>query len=90
MSSFLKFAYELLSQVVYNIVSWLVAFLNLFITGWVQYFLIFKTYFFSFGIPQKILSILLMILLFAIPVTDSHTAGAQGHHASSAEGRQDG
>lgn len=69
MSSFLKFAYELLSQVVYNIVSWLVAFLNLFITGWVQYFLIFKTYFFSFGIPQKILSILLMILLFAIPVT---------------------
>ena len=69
MSSFLKFAYELLSQVVYNIVSWLVAFLNLFITGWVQYFLIFKTYFFSFGIPQKILSVLLMILLFAIPVT---------------------
>ena len=69
MSSFLKFAYELLSQVVYNIVSWLVAFLNLFITGWAQYFLIFKTYFFSFGIPQKILSILLMILLFAIPVT---------------------
>ena len=69
MSSFLKFAYELLSQVVYNIVSWLVAFLNLFITGWVQYFLIFKTYFFSFGIPQKILSILLMILLFVIPVT---------------------
>ena len=69
MNSFLKFAYELLSQVVYNIVSWLVAFLNLFITGWVQYFLIFKTYFFSFGIPQKILSILLMILLFAIPVT---------------------
>ena len=58
-----------MSQVVYNIVSWLVAFLNLFITGWVQYFLIFKTYFFSFGIPQKILSILLMILLFAIPVT---------------------
>ena len=69
MSSFLKFAYELLSQVVYNIVSWLVAFLNLFITAWVQYFLIFKTYFFSFGIPQKILSILLKILLFAIPVT---------------------
>ena len=69
MSSFLKFAYELLSQVVYNIVSWLVAFLNLFITGWVQYFLIFKTYFFSFGIPQKILAVLLMILLFAIPVT---------------------
>lgn len=69
MSSFLKFAYELLSQVVYNIVSWLVAFLNLFITGWVQYFLIFKTYFFSFGVPQKILAVLLMILLFAIPVT---------------------
>ena len=69
MSSFLKFAYELLSQVVYNIVSWLVAFLNLFVTGWVQYFIIFKTYFHTFPLFQKILSVLLMILLFAIPVT---------------------
>ena len=41
MSEFLKFAYEVLSQVVYNIVTWLAGFLTLFITGWVQYFNIF-------------------------------------------------
>ena len=45
MSEFLKFAYEVLSQVVYNIVTWLAGFLTLFITGWVQYFNIFFTYF---------------------------------------------
>ena len=42
MSEFLKFAFEVLSQVVYNLVTWLVAFLKLFITGWVEYFIIFK------------------------------------------------
>ena len=42
MSEFLKFAYEVLSQVVYNIVTWLAGFLTLFITGWVQYFNIFQ------------------------------------------------
>ena len=41
MSEFSKFAYEVLSQVVYNIVTWLAGFLTLFITGWVQYFNIF-------------------------------------------------
>ena len=69
MSSFLKFAYELLSQVVYNLVSWLEAFLNLFVIGWAQYFVIFRTYFDTFPLFQKILSVLLMLLLFAIPVT---------------------
>ena len=68
MSEFFKFAYELLSQVVYNLVTWLAAFLKLFITGWVEYFLIFKTYFSTLNIPGKILSVLLMILLLAIPV----------------------
>ena len=68
MSEFLKFAYEILSQVVYNIVTWLVAFLKLFVTGWVEYFLIFKTYFPTLNIPAKILSVLLMLVLFAIPV----------------------
>lgn len=68
MSEFLKFAYEILSQVVYNIVTWLVAFVRLFITGWAEYFLIFKTYFPTLNILSKILSILLMLVLFAIPV----------------------
>ena len=45
MSEFLKFAFEILSQVVYNLVAWLAAFLKLFITGWVDYFNIFITYF---------------------------------------------
>ena len=68
MSAFLKFAYEVLSQVVYNLVTWVAAFIRLFITGWVQYFLIFKTYFPTLNILAKILSILLMLLLLAIPI----------------------
>lgn len=68
MSEFLKFAYEVLSQVVYNLVTWVAAFIRLFITGWVQYFLIFKTYFPTLNILAKILSVLLMFLLLAIPV----------------------
>lgn len=68
MSEFLKFAFEVLSQVVYNIVTWLVAFLKLFITGWVEYFVIFRTYFPTLSIVGKILSVLLMILLAAIPI----------------------
>ena len=68
MSEFLKFAFEVLSQVVYNIVTWLVAFLKLFITGWADYFIIFKTYFPTLSIVGKILSVFLMILLAAIPI----------------------
>ena len=68
MSEFLKFAYELLSQVVYNIVNWLAGFLKLFITGWVEFFLIFRTYFPTLNIPAKILSVLLMLVLFAVPI----------------------
>ena len=68
MSEFLKFAYEVLSKVVYNLVTWVAAFIRLFITGWVQYFLIFKTYFPTLNILAKILSVLLMLLLLAIPV----------------------
>lgn len=68
MSEFLKFAYEVLSQVVYNLVTWVAAFIRLFITGWVQYFLIFKTYFPTLNILAKILSVLLMLLLLAIPI----------------------
>ena len=68
MSEFLKFAYELLSQVLYNIVQWLAAFVRLLLTGWVEYFLIFRTYFPTLNIPAKILSVLLMLVLIAIPV----------------------
>lgn len=68
MSEFLKFAFEVLSQVIYNIVTWLVAFLKLFITGWADYFVIFRTYFPTLSIVGKILSVLLMILLAAIPI----------------------
>ena len=68
MSEFLKFAYEVLSQVVYNLVTWIAAFLKLFITGWVEYFLIFKTYFPTLNLLAKVLSVLLMLLLIAIPV----------------------
>ena len=68
MSEFLKFAYEVLSQVVYNFVTWIAAFLKLFITGWAEYFLIFKTYFPTLNILAKVLSVLLMLLLIAIPV----------------------
>ena len=68
MSEFLKFEYELLSQVLYNIVQWLAAFVKLLLTGWVEYFLIFRTYFPTLNIPAKILSVLLMLVLIAIPV----------------------
>ena len=69
MSEFLKFAFEVLSQVVYNLVTWLVAFLKLFITGWVEYFIIFRTYFPILSIVGRVLSVLLMILLAAIPIS---------------------
>lgn len=68
MSEFLKFAYEVLSQVVYNIVTWLAGFLTLFITGWVQYFNIFFTYFPTLSITGKILSVIVMLILIAIPI----------------------
>ena len=68
MSEFLKFAYEVLSQVVYNLVTWIASFIKLFITGWGEYFLIFKTYFPTLNLLAKVLSVLLMLLLIAIPV----------------------
>lgn len=68
MSEFLKFAYEIISQIVYYIARLAGAAVKLFITGWIDYILIFKTYFFTLNIVGKILSILLMIVLLAIPV----------------------
>lgn len=68
MSDFLKFAYELIAQVVYNLSAVLASVVKLCFTGWIEYFTIFGTYFSSLSIAGKILSILLMILLIAIPV----------------------
>ncbi|MDD6188790.1 MAG: hypothetical protein PUB32_04325 [Clostridiales bacterium] len=72
MSDFLKFAYELIAQVVYNLTAWIVAFvqgfIRLFITGWIEYYGIFTSYFGEFGFFSKVLSIILVILLIAIPI----------------------
>ena len=57
-----------MSQVVYNIVTGLAGFLTLFITGWVQYFNIFFTYFPTLSITGKILSVILMLILISIPI----------------------
>ena len=70
MSDFLKFAYELIAQIIYNLTAWIVAFvqgfIRLFFTGWIEYYGIFTSYFGEFGFFSKILSILLVILLIAI------------------------
>ena len=72
MSDFLKFAYELIAQIVYNLTEWVVAivqgFIRVFITGWLEYYDIFHSYFGSFGLLSKILSILLVLLIIAIPI----------------------
>ena len=68
MSDFLKFAFEVLSQVVYNIAGVIAAAIKLLVTGWRDYFTIFFTYFGTLSLVSKILSILLMLILIAIPI----------------------
>ncbi|MDO4477664.1 MAG: hypothetical protein Q4B73_01315 [Lachnospiraceae bacterium] len=72
MNSFFKMAFELLSQIFYNIVHWLVSivygFVKVFVTGWSEYFTIFMSYFKNFGIGGKILAIILMLIIVAVPV----------------------
>ncbi|MDD5863370.1 MAG: AAA family ATPase [Firmicutes bacterium] len=72
MSEFLKLAWELISKFIYNIAEWVYnfvrGFIQVFITGWVDYFVIFRTYFVGFSWPVRILSILLALILIAIPV----------------------
>ena len=68
MSEFLKFAFEEISQIVYNAAAVLVAAGKLLVTGWRDYFNIFFSYFPTLGIFGKILSALLMLILIAIPV----------------------
>jgi len=71
MSEFLKFAYEFISQIVYNLVQWVVGIVSGFIKlffGVAQYDAIRRAYFTSMGIGGKILSILLIVVCIAIPI----------------------
>ena len=72
MSDFLKFAYELIAQIIYNLTAWIVAFvqglIRVFFTGWAEYYSIFISYFPEFDLLSKLLSILLVLVLIAIPV----------------------
>lgn len=68
MSEFLKFAFELIAQIVYNLSALGAAAVKLFITGWVEYFTIFTTYIGTLNVLGKILAVLLMLIVIAIPV----------------------
>ncbi|MDD5833109.1 MAG: hypothetical protein PUC98_06510 [Clostridiales bacterium] len=72
MSEFLKLAFELIAKIIYNLAEWVVGFVNgflkLFITGWPEYVMIFRSYFGTLSIIGKALSVLLVILLISIPV----------------------
>lgn len=68
MSDFLKFAYELIAQVIYNLTALFVAIAKVFVTGWLDYFTIFGTYFGTLSIVAKVLAVLLMLVLMAIPI----------------------
>ena len=68
MSDFLKFAYELIAQVIYNLTQLFVAILKVFFTGWSEYFTIFGTYFGTLSFAAKILAVILMAILIIIPI----------------------
>ena len=68
MSDFLKFVFEVISQVVYNFAGVLAAAFKLLVTGWRDYFTIFFTYLPTVGIVGKIGAVLLMLILIAIPI----------------------
>ncbi|MCQ2561197.1 MAG: hypothetical protein MJ186_04030 [Clostridia bacterium] len=72
MSEFLKFAFEFVSQIVYNLVEWIVGivmgFLKLFVLGVPVYANIFYSYFSTIGIVGKLFAILLVLIVIAIPV----------------------
>ena len=67
MSEFLKLAYELIAKIIYNIVQCFVALFHLLFTGWVEYGVIFGTYFWNLSPVAKILAIILALILIAIP-----------------------
>ncbi len=66
MSEFLKFAWEVLSKIVYNLAALAVSLWELLVAGWKDYFGIFLSYLPTLGLTGKILSILLMVILVAI------------------------
>jgi hypothetical protein len=72
MSEFLKFAFELISQILYNVIAWLVSIftglLKIFVTGVPDYAAIFDSYFSTVGFFGKLFSILLVVILIAIPL----------------------
>ena len=66
MSEFLKFTWEVLSKIVYNLAALAVSLWELLVAGWKDYFGIFLSYFPTLGLTGKILSVLLMVILVAI------------------------
>ena len=66
MSEFLKFAWEVLSKIVYNLAALAVSLWELLVAGWKDYFGIFLSYFPTLGLTGKILSVLLMVIMVAI------------------------
>lgn len=66
MSEFLKFAWEVLSKIIYNLAALAVSLWELLVAGWKDYFGIFLSYFPTLGLTGKIFSILLMVILVAI------------------------
>lgn len=66
MSEFFKFAWEVLSKIVYNLAALAVSLWELLVAGWKDYFGIFLSYFPTLGLTGKIFSILLMVILVAI------------------------
>jgi len=68
MGEFLKYAYEIIAQIIYywaDIFDGLVKYL---VTGWPGYISIFKSYFSQMNFGEKVLAILLSLILIAIPL----------------------
>ena len=71
MAEFLKFAYELISVIVYNLAQWVVSFVTGFARlffGVEQYDSIRRAYFIDMSFVEKIFAIILIVILIAIPV----------------------
>jgi hypothetical protein len=68
MSEFLKYAYEIIAKIIYNIAEVFAAIYYLFIGSWPEYILIFESYFPNLVIVAKILAVILSLILAAIPI----------------------
>ena len=71
MSEFLNLAFELISQIIYYLTEWLVGivtgFLKVFVPGVPVYAAIFTSYFPTLNLFSKVLAVLLVLILIAIP-----------------------